>query len=1498
MKKSSLTFTRPAAHRFKTGSALIIVLSFVVLLTVVVLAMLSHSIFNGLISNASSNAGKSDLYAHGAINQIVGDLRQEIVAGSTSTVVDATDPVNGTIYRPSTVAASVPANAGPGAYGDPAVQTSVWSNPNGGLLNLVKQSASGVAFQPYDTSVPARAAAAPSTTPSRNGRYISLARWNKPLLLPKATATITSSSAAGTTITDSGDGSNVTPTSTFVAPDWILTAADGSNPTTLDSSSSLTASNLLPKSSKFIVGRYAYTIYNEGGLLDANVAGYPPNTPTAAQKIILSQKGSTGFADLTQVPGIADLKTLGSTLPNLVANSIVGWRNAATTQATLSPAFPRYAFSSTVGYPNYLNYILGQTGNFMSVGYTSSASDRSFASRQELINFSQSILPLNNSTAATRSQAKSYLQDALMYLGTFSRTLNQPSYWPDPGRPKVVGPAADGNRDASLTFFLVAGGARYNGGNSAFGLDNTYNPAFKSIRVGTAFTRNDGSTAIVGEPLVKKRFALNRLAWLTCDGPIAKDDGTLNTSDSNINAIINYLAPTTAGATVLIPRSFLQRGGPANIKKYFGLTWVPSAAGSTSPGGYWSYDHGIQISGQTVLGSLGQVAALPAATAREPDFFELLLAGIHVGGIAKGSGHIGATSLSMIRDSTIIAQIMQIGANIIDEANPTQYPTHIVYPFGSSVLRSVYGAMDLPYLDSINNVRYIVKPANPAATTNTPVASATPITSSFNSSTGLYSDPEGTGVFMYVPIIWNPYDVSGPTVPTGLAPGTGGNRLRIVISSALPALDANLSATSSANWPGPSSTDWSSATGLGSSPAKFIPTSNWTTLVANAPAVSTSYSSTATDGTVTTTTSYAQSVSGTFAAKWTSEDSTALTFSNDSALYREPTALMKKGYTVNSVASNLDMGATHAILTQNATWTAGVPEMSGASPTSGLSFLGFLGTTFPLRWTLPANSPGTGYFIYTVNNLPQPGSSTPGISTNNSPGCTVRLEYQVGSLWIPYMEYPTNLQYNHDFVPITEGGTSASPFLLSPNTGNSFFTAAGSLWDINRNGSPGGFGPGCMTTWDARTATWGLPVDVWAPFFLDASTSATAPATTTYQLQTRMPSRTVPVAAGSRAQSTHSAGGNMVQYGWFEPSGGVYMGPKQQNLFSSSTTNPTSDYYADADGTVRRAMAAYVGGSSPVAGNVNGSTTWSWSANTSLGLPLASTVGFTITTFGGPQTMESYTPATNQSQSRPIILHRPYRSVAELGYVFSNIPFKNIDFFTPESPYSALLDVFCMNEDYRTDAVMAGRVDLNTKQAPVLQALLAGTYRDENPTKATPAYTQEPALTATEAIGISQALVKRTTVGGTRTDVTVSTTGAQPLFNIADLVGRWISGGTVGTTAAPINGAAQYDGFSADLSSLYLGSTSTASQASPAASGNYNILSRFRESTMRALSDAGQAGTWNLLIDLVAQTGRFPTNATGVSDFVVDGERRYWVHVAIDRSTGQIIDQNIETVNE
>ena len=53
------------------------------------------------------------------------------------------------------------------------------------------------------------------------------------------------------------------------------------------------------------------------------------------------------------------------------------------------------------------------------------------------------------------------------------------------------------------------------------------------------------------------------------------------------------------------------------------------------------------------------------------------------------------------------------------------------------------------------------------------------------------------------------------------------------------------------------------------------------------------------------------------------------------------------------------------------------------------------------------------------------------------------------------------------------------------------------------------------------------------------------------------------------------------------------------------------------------------------------------------------------------------------------------------------------------------------------------------------------------------------------------------------------------------------------------------------------------------------------------------------MIDVIAQPGRCKPNTTSLqNDFVVDGEQRYWVHVAIDRFTNQVIDKQIEVVNE
>jgi hypothetical protein len=58
---------------------------------------------------------------------------------------------------------------------------------------------------------------------------------------------------------------------------------------------------------------------------------------------------------------------------------------------------------------------------------------------------------------------------------------------------------------------------------------------------------------------------------------------------------------------------------------------------------------------------------------------------------------------------------------------------------------------------------------------------------------------------------------------------------------------------------------------------------------------------------------------------------------------------------------------------------------------------------------------------------------------------------------------------------------------------------------------------------------------------------------------------------------------------------------------------------------------------------------------------------------------------------------------------------------------------------------------------------------------------------------------------------------------------------------------------------------------------------------------------WNLLFDIIAQAGRFPPGAQQQGDlrnFVVEAEHRIWVHVAMDRLTGEVLDLQTEEVFE
>lgn len=91
----------------RNGIALLIVLAFVVLLSAIAVALFSRATTDRQISFSSSNQTKAELFARGALALILGDLKQELVAGSTASTVSGV-----TIYAPNAAATTIPALVG------------------------------------------------------------------------------------------------------------------------------------------------------------------------------------------------------------------------------------------------------------------------------------------------------------------------------------------------------------------------------------------------------------------------------------------------------------------------------------------------------------------------------------------------------------------------------------------------------------------------------------------------------------------------------------------------------------------------------------------------------------------------------------------------------------------------------------------------------------------------------------------------------------------------------------------------------------------------------------------------------------------------------------------------------------------------------------------------------------------------------------------------------------------------------------------------------------------------------------------------------------------------------------------------------------------------------------------------------------------------------------------------------------------------------------------
>src|SRR5439155_1719678 len=190
----------PVSSR-ERAAALLIVLAFVVLLTGLSVAYLSRTTGDRQVANSSFNQSTVDQLAQSAMDNIIGDLRQEIVDGSANPAPTLTP--NGfsvTIYTPTSAAYMVPQR-----------------NVNlTGVYNLIRRSVrSDPILSP--PARPSRASAVNSTADvSANGRYVTSTRWNGHYLIPKGDVTTSDPSP--------------TPTFNAVTPDWVFVTAAGATP--------------------------------------------------------------------------------------------------------------------------------------------------------------------------------------------------------------------------------------------------------------------------------------------------------------------------------------------------------------------------------------------------------------------------------------------------------------------------------------------------------------------------------------------------------------------------------------------------------------------------------------------------------------------------------------------------------------------------------------------------------------------------------------------------------------------------------------------------------------------------------------------------------------------------------------------------------------------------------------------------------------------------------------------------------------------------------------------------------------------------------------------------------------------------------------------------------------------------------------------------------------------------------------------------------------------
>lgn len=635
------------------GTALVLTLFFILLISALVVALLISMRLDRSSTQGYYQSARVQELANGALEEILSDLRSEIDAGSRQASAFANNGKR--VYVPVTNLASQPVRIGfaPGTNGDYA--TDIETNRIAPSLVRVSRANvdTNIVFPTaiYDPTKlpPQRASAVSSTNYSYNGRTISPKRWNSSFMLSGAT----------------------NPPARFATntPDWVYVTRGGSRIVTDTDVPSLKPSDNLDDTNT-LVGRYSYIVYDSGGLIDVNCAGYPSVIATQTNgAAAIRGKSSAIYAALSSLPGMTNKV--------VEIDALVAWRGRGSLAAATN------------------NFLTAAT-NWAKHGYLQATNgDSPLLSRKDLIDY------FTKKVGTTTP---------LPYLGTFSRHLSAPS-----ARPAIPAGASPGYYTPSS---IDATGLNCDLANARFLTPST-----------VAHYADDGTsktyTVKAGAPLLQSRFSLARLAWLqeanpeTGSGPSKAaaikacfglvwdfPRATPGTSANGGNKCWNYVGPEgLVGSPTGTIKTLDQVAAAGREPDFFELLKAAILSGSLGKdAGPAAFNNGLNnaFNGEKWF-----------SFCNDPDKFG-------PGGVYSYTYGPLSTTPSPARISDM--QIIRIGANIIDQYDPDSFPTAIYFKyatvgandpasnptnfpmgiFGPATM--AYGIENLPYLHSVRQI--------------------------------------------------------------------------------------------------------------------------------------------------------------------------------------------------------------------------------------------------------------------------------------------------------------------------------------------------------------------------------------------------------------------------------------------------------------------------------------------------------------------------------------------------------------------------------------------------------------------------------------------------------------------------------------------------------------------------------------------------------------------------------------------------------------------------